>query len=89
MTGFLSITSDTKNPKIIPVHICVFTPENNSIDNKGKINVLEKVIQQTIPFSVFALYKSFILFIFIRGITAKITIMPKVAFGRSNNKGVA
>ncbi len=74
---------------MIPVHMCVFTPENNSIDNKGKINVLEKVIQQTIPLSLFELYKSFILFIFIRGITANITIIPKVAFGKSNSNGVA
>ena len=73
----------------MPVQICVFTPENISIDNIGNIKVLKNVIQDTIPFCLSLLKRLLIFLILIRGTTAKITIIPSVDFGRSKSSGVA
>ena len=81
--------SDIKNPKIIPVHICVLIPENNSMESSGKSNVLKKVIQHTIPFSILLAKSSLIFLILMRGRTAKMTIIPNVASGKLNKSGVA
>ena len=86
---FFSIIRDSKNPKIIPVQICVLIPENNSIDKIGNINVLTKVIQHTIPFCLSLEKSSRIFFTFMSGTTEKITITPNVDLGRSKSKGVA
>ena len=56
------------------------------MDKIGKASVLKKVIQQTNPFFT---YRDDIFFILIKGMTAKITIIPSVASGRSKSKGVA
>ena len=67
----------------------MLTPENNSKDNIGNNKVLKKVMRQTSPFLLSLMYRFCILEILINGTTAKITMIPSVALGRSNNIGVA
>ena len=64
-------------------------PENISIDNRGKINVLRKVIHVTTPFRLSFVKREIIFLIFMRGTTAKITIIPNVDLGKSKSNGVA
>ena len=68
--------------------MCV-NSRKSSIDKIGKIKVLKKVIQQTVPFSLLVERSSRIFRIFMSGITANITITPNVDLGRSKSKGVA
>ena len=69
--------------------MCVLIPENNSIASIGNNNVLKKVIQHTNPFSELLARSSLIFLTLMSGRTAKITIIPKVASGKLNKKGVA
>ena len=64
-------------------------PENNSIESIGNNNVLKKVTQHTNPFSLLLASNSLIFLILMSGRTAKITIIPSVALGRLNKRGVA
>ena len=84
-----SIISDNRKPKIMPVHMWVLIPENISIDKIGKIRVLKKVIHVTVPLRLSFLKRELIFFSFIRGSTAKITIIPNVDLGKSKSNGVA
>ena len=67
----------------------VLIPEKISIDKIGKIKVLRKVIHVTVPLCLSFLKRELIFFSFIRGSTAKITIMPNVDLGKSKSNGVA